>query len=420
MNEFEIFLRLLLSLGLGALIGAERERLGKEKDEFQFGGIRTFMFISLLGALSALLSKTTYDWINIAAFMGLIVVIAIGYSSSIKLSKGKSIGVTGEVSAFLVFLIGMLTLTEHLVLAVAITILVATFLFLKERLHLFLKKVSEKELLSTLIFAIITFVVLPFLPNKTFDPLGVINPFNIWLMVVFICGLSFIGYILTKLFGSGRGIGLTGLLGGMVSSTAVTMTFAARSKQDKNPASIYAIGALLANSIMFFRVLIAVFVINRQLIPVLLVPILTMGLVALLCAGFLWYIKDKKEKTKSREILYESPFNLKNAFKFGVFFAIILAVVKIAQLYLGHTGLYIASMVSGFVDVDAITLSMAGIAGKAILLRVAATAITLAVISNTVIKLGYALIFGSKEFGRKLGFSLGLAIVSGLVAILLL
>ncbi len=420
MIEFDIFIRFLLALGLGALIGAERERFAKTQDDFLFGGIRTFMFISLIGAISGYISEIYLDWFFIPAFAGIVLLITISYYASIKLSKGASIGITGEVTALLTFMIGLISFKGHLIIAVVLAIVITTFLYLKEALHGFIKKVSREEMYSTLMFAIITFVILPFLPNQTFGPLSVFNPYKIWLMVVFISGMGYVGYILIKILGSNKGIGLTGLLGGLVSSTAVTMTLAGNSKKEKNISVIKLLvfATIVANTVMFIRVLIEVYVVNKSVLDKVAVPMIVMLIVATASSLVLWLTRNKSEKTEKAEVAHTSPLSLGPALKFGILFAAVLFVVKLAQIYFGNTGIYLASVVSGFVDVDAITLSMANIAGTEISTSVAATAITLAVMSNTLIKFGYAAIFGSKEFRKTTGIVFALVVASGLVSIL--
>ena len=422
MTEVEIFLRFILSLMLGALIGAERERYGKKDDDFAFGGLRSYMFIALLGALSAFVAHELNKSFLIVAYAGLVVILAISYYTSIQLSKGKSIGMTGEIAALLVFTIGVLTQTEFLFAAVAITIIVTTLLYLKRHLHGLLNKISEQEVYSTLIFAIVAFVILPFLPNETYGPLAVLNPYKIWLMVVFICGMNYVGYVLIRVLGSQRGIGLTGLLGGLASSTATAITFAGRSKTEKNEliVRLFVFATILANAVMFVRVAIEVAVINRGLLPALLIPLGVMLLVSLACAGYFFKTRGAADASRQAPIAHKSPFSLGPAIKFGILFAFVLLLVKAAELYLGEMGLYAASIISGLVDADAITLSMAGIAGVSISEKVATSAIILAVMSNTLVKFVYASFFGSPRFRKMLGISFLIVILSGLAAIWLL
>jgi len=422
MTEFEILTRLLLALALGAIVGAEREKNAKKYDHLTFGGIRTFMFISLLGSLSALLSKEYFEWFILPIFLGLIVFIGLSYYFAVKLTNGKSIGLTGELAALLMFILGFLSFTEHVLLSIAVAIIITTFLYLKEWLHKFLGKISEIEIYSALMFGIVAFVVLPFLPNQTYGPFDVFNPYKIWLMIVLVSGMSFVGYILIKIFDSKKGIALTGFLGGIVSSTAVTINFSSKSKEEKNEHTLRLLlfGVLIANTIMIIRVLIIVFIINRALLEVLILPMLIMTLVASICSAYLWFTRKKLAGSQKADVHHDSPLNIKTALKFGILFGAILFVIKIAQVYFGKTGIYIASIVSGFVDVDAISLSVSNMAGANITLKIAATAITLAVMSNLIIKAAYASFFGSKKFRNDIGIMMGLIVLSGILAIWLL
>lgn len=417
MEEWNIFLRIILAIGLGALVGTEREKFAKKRDRFVFGGIRTFTLIALLGALSGLFFLEGNEWVLVLSFPVLAVFIGISYHHSVYLSKGEGFGLTSEISALLVFLCGFMVFTKHVFLGIATAIIIATFLYLKERLHALLTKIKEEEVYSTLVFAIILFVVLPFLPNKTYGPLDVFNPYQTWFMVVLICGISYIGYFLVRIFGSKKGIGMTGFLGGLVSSTAVTMAMAQKSKDDKNKNSVNMLifGTVIANTVMFIRVAVTVFIINSTLLKQFLPSILAMALTGAVSCAIIWYMGHKSES--NAEVVHKSPFTIGPALKFGAFFVVVLFSLKIAQMYFGNTGIYVASMLSGFVDVDAVTLSMAAIAGIEIAEKVAATSIMLAVISNSIIKMGYSFVFGSKEFSRKLSLIMIIMVVLGVLAL---
>jgi len=417
MTEFDLFLRILLAMALGLLVGAEREKFAKKRDDYVFGGIRTFTLIAILGAISGLFYLENNPWVLLLSFSALSALVLISYYFSVKLSDGKGIGITGEVAAILVFLSGFLTFTDHVLISVVISILTATFLYLKERLHDLLKRVSEEEIYSTFVFAIIAFVVLPFLPNQAYGPLDVLNPYTIWFMVVLICAIGYIGYFLTRVLGPKNGIGLTGFLGGLVSSTAVTMTMAEKSKREKNKNSVNMLvfSTIVANTVMFARVAASVLIVNSSLLAELLPALAVMALAGIVSAGITWFSSSKS--CCETKVEHKSPFRVSPALKFGAFFAVILFTLKAAEIYFGSTGIYIASLLSGFVDVDAVTLSMATIAGTGLSANIAATAIILAVMSNTIIKLGYSYVFGSKEFSKKVGLIMAVMIILGLITI---
>ncbi len=421
MIEFNVFLKFLLALALGALIGAERERFGGSGVFRIFGGLRTFMFITLFGSLSVFISNVYFQWFIIPAFIGLIVLVSIGYLASVWSSKGRDLGLSSEVTALLAFLLGMLIFVSEPVYSVGLAIILTTLLYLKNSLHSFVKTLSREEIYSTLVFAIIAFVVLPFLPDKAYDPLGVINPYNIWLMVVFISGLSYVGYFLIKIMGPKKGIGFTGLLGGLVSSTAVTLSMASDSKKKvyESVVGLLVFATVIANSVMFLRVLVEVYVVNKSLLSSLVVPMLLMAVVGFSSALFFWFNRDKKIVSSDLNVVHTSPFTLKPALKFAFFFSLVLLSVKLAQIYLGTSGVFAASVLSGLIDVDAITLTMANLAHSELSSNTAVTAITLAVLSNTFVKFVYAFIFGSRDFRKKLSIVFLLIIISGLLAILL-
>jgi uncharacterized membrane protein (DUF4010 family) len=418
MTEIEIFLRILLALGLGLLVGMEREKFAKKRDRYVFGGIRTFALISLLGSISGLFVLEGNFWVMALSFSALSAMVLMSYFYAVRLSNGKGIGLTGEIAALIVFFSGQMVFTEHILLSVAISIITATFLFLKERLHEMLKKASEEEIYSTLVFAIIAFVILPFLPDKAYGPLGVLNPRTIWSMVVLVCAIGYIGYFLIRILGPKTGVGLTGFLGGLVSSTAVTMNLAEKSKEEKgrDSANMLVFGTIIANTVMFGRVAVIVFIVSSNLFFELLPALLVMAIVGIAFAGYHWQFS--KKNGREAKVRHKSPFSLMPALQFGAFFAFVLFALKAGQLYLGSLGIYAASLLSGFVDVDAVVLSSATIAGLEITTEVAATAIILAVMSNTIIKIGYAYVFGSREFSRKVGLALGLMAVLGLAAVL--
>lgn len=420
MTDLQIFLNFLLAMGLGAIIGAERERFSGRK--MSFGGLRTHIIISLIGAISVYLSSLFFYWFIIPIFLSVVLIVSMGYYASLKSTNYKAIGITSEITGILTFFIGVLAFGKSPLFAVVLAITITIMLYLKDKMHSFVKSLSKDEIYSTLIFCVVTFIILPFLPNQTFGPLDVLNPYKIWLMVVFISGLGYIGYILIKILGSKKGLGLTGLLGGLVSSTAVTMSMATSSKKfnKTNIVNMFVFATLIANAVMFVRVIVEVYVVNRSILGKLLIPMIVMGIVALIGAGFFWFTRTKNGKSTETEVAHASPFTLGPAIKFGLLFGLVLFAVKAAELYFGSTGIYLASIVSGFVDVDAITLTMANIAGDTVSEKVAVTAITLAVMSNTIIKFIYASMFGSKDYRKKLGIVFGLVVIAGLLSIWLI
>ncbi|AUB57790.1 MULTISPECIES: MgtC/SapB family protein [Methanobacterium] len=408
-----LILKFLIALALGALIGIERER---KKEGAEFAGVRTFILIAILGTISAYLSQDfPYFWI--VSFAGLVVLVGLSYLVTTR--KNDDVGITTEIAAYLTFVLGMLCFAdEGMLLAPILAIIITTLLAIKPHLHQFAHRVSEKELINTLKFLIIAFVILPILPDEVMGPLAVFNPFQIWLMVVFISAISFTGYILMKIIGPERGLGVTGIVGGLVSSTAVATSMAARVKESGLLMKAAVFATVVASSMMFLRMLFEVSVINPTLLPKLSAPMMVMGVLGIILGIFVW--RRTEVRQMDADLKLDNPFSLKPALIFGALFLAILFLSKIANIYLGSSGVYLASIISGVADVDAITISMALLAPDTISNNTAVTAITLAAISNTVFKFLITLFLGTRKFGRNIGIIFLVVILAGLITIFVL
>ncbi|AUB60914.1 MAG: MgtC/SapB family protein [Methanobacterium sp.] len=408
-----LILKFLIALALGALIGIERER---KKEGAEFAGVRTFILIAILGTISAYLSQDfPYFWI--VSFAGLVVLVGLSYLVTTR--KNDDVGITTEIAAFLTFVLGMLCFAdEGMLLAPILAIIITTLLAIKPHLHQFAHRVSEKELINTLKFLIIAFVILPILPDEVMGPLAVFNPFQIWLMVVFISAISFTGYILMKIIGPEKSLGVTGIVGGLVSSTAVATSMAARVKESGLLMKAAVFATVVASSMMFLRILFEVSVINPALLPKLSAPMMVMGVLGIILGIFVW--RRTEVRQMDADLKLDNPFSLKPALIFGALFLAILFLSKIANIYLGSSGVYLASIISGVADVDAITISMALLAPDTISNNTAVTAITLAAISNTVFKFLITLFLGTRKFARNIGIIFLVVILAGLITIFVL
>ena len=403
-----------MALALGALVGLEREYARFRKKGHDFAGIRTYPLIALFGALAAYVGSivSVLVFVLCAFLMGLLIVLAY---FAVAEHVRTYIGATSEVAGFITFFIGALCFYNEMALAAIITIIMTFILYARSMLHGFAEKLKSHELKATLFFAIITFVILPFLPDKGYGPLGLFNPYVTWLMVILVSAISFVGYILLKWFGE-KGITLTGILGGLVSSTAVTTSFAQRSKKEKKIFRALVLGVILANGIMFVRVLIVVFTLNAELLSSLLIPLLSLIIVTALFSYYLW----KEAKTVKGKVELGSPFSLGPALKFGLLFALILALVKIGEVYFSSRGVYIVSFLSGVADVDAITISLSQLSKGSLPLETARNGILIAVLTNVAAKGGIAYWFGSKEFRKRVSLFFGVLILLGVGMVLLL
>ena len=404
-----LFHRFAIALALGLIIGVERER---EKIG-TFAGIRTFPLISLMGCAAALINDVFAPWVFAA---GLIVLAAVAITAYIYTATPRSYGITTEVASLLCFLFGGLVWWNLISLAAALAVVTVLLLTSKELLEGLSRKIGHQDIAAALQFGIITLIVLPILPDKTYGPLAVLNPHTVWLMVVLIAGINFVGYVLVKTLGPQQGIGLTGLLGGIASSTALTLGFSRRSRTEPALAPEFALAMVLACAVMFIRVLVEAFTVNSAVGRVLLIPIAASGCMGLLCCIGVWFARRRHAAVvpAGGQVKTSNPFELWPAILFGLLFGCILFIAKAAQVYMGTSGIYLSSVVAGFTDVDPITLSLANLAGDTIGTTVAARGIMLAALANTVVKMIIACTGAPALFKYALPI-LGLMVITGLV-----
>jgi uncharacterized membrane protein (DUF4010 family) len=396
MDNPDLALRFAVALGLGMLIGLERER---SKSEEGGAGVRTFALIALTGAIAGYLGKTLgLDWLALSIFFAVAALIIGQY---VVTSLRGDPGITTEISALLAFLLGLLCAHGQLQLAAWVAVAMALLLALKGWLHRLASRINASDVEATLKFGIVTLIILPLVPDHNYGPppFDVMNPYKIWLMVVLISALNFTSYLLIKIVGTEHGIGLAGLLGGLASSTAVTLGFSQRSRQPGEDASALALGILLAWTVMFFRVVIMTSLISWELGQRLM---LLVGLLAVTNLGACYWLWRKRRQTQRGEVQAGSnPFELDEAIKFGLLFGVVVLIAKAAQVYLGNAGLYLAAGIAGLTDVDAITLAMADLANTdESSVAISARAIVIAVMTNTLTKSAMAIGLGSPELRR--------------------
>ncbi|HXW08563.1 MAG TPA: MgtC/SapB family protein [Vicinamibacterales bacterium] len=407
------------ALLIGALIGLEREKRLSTEAEPGIGGLRTFMLIALVGAVAGwLVDALDMPWLLVAVVLVVAAVVLAGYVLAARVNP-DSLGVTTEIAAIGVCLLGAMTTIGHRDLAVALAIAIAAVLAYKQPLHGLVGKIGWDDLFAGLRLLIATFIVLPLLPNRPVDPLGALNPYSLWLLVLLISSLSLVGYVGTRWLGADRGIVLTGLTGGLVSSTAVTLSFARQSREARGKGTAYALaaGMLLSWCIMFGRVIAEVLVVNRALVGRVLLPFGAMGAAAAITAWAYFRAGASTQDSAAarvQEVPLRNPFSLTAAAKFGAFFAAILLVVKIVQTYAQGRGLYVVAALAGLTDVDAITLSMAELAKNGDP-RVPVNAIVIASLTNTLIKSAMAATLGGKVLRRPMVIAAAAIVATGIV-----
>lgn len=390
----EYLRRLAICLGIGLLIGMERTFHRKKEDDEEFAGIRTFTLVAVLGFLSALLATHFGTWFLGVSLAGLILFVVVSYYRSSVL-PGK-MGGTTEMATILTFLLGVLVFGGFILLALVVTVVTLLLLAYKPTLHGFVNKLSREELLAIIKFIIISALVIPFLPAGNFGPYDIWNLQDIWKMVILVSGVSLVGYLIAKVVGH-KGTLLAGAIGGLVSSTAVALTYSRRSKEAKGDAGTFyfAMAIISACTIMFPRILVEVYVVNRALAQQLWVPITLLSLTGF---GAAYYIYKRNVKDKNDgAVPLSNPLNFGTAIKFALFFAGVLVLVKYSTENFGDSGAYIAAAISGITDVDAITLSMAKLSQGNGNTALARNAILLAALSNTLVKFGMVLVVGSRS-----------------------
>ncbi|HYG75701.1 MAG TPA: MgtC/SapB family protein [Planctomycetota bacterium] len=429
MTEYEPFISLGVALGAGLLVGMQREQAalaeGGREDRYFVGGIRTYPLYALAGVVSTLLARQLGMWIIVAVFAAMVAPLLIAYASDVRNERDR--GITSEIAFVITFLLGVLAAirgvmdppaTRYLVVA-ATAVTLTTLLSLKEPLHALARSISIDDVYATVKFLILAVIVLPLLPNEAFGPYKALNPFHIGLMIVLMAALGFIGYVLIRSLGAGRGLALTGLVGGLVSSTVVTLAFSGRAKRSPEIANACALAVVLASTIMLIRVLILIAVVFPPLMATLIMPVAVMILAGLAGAGWFYYRGDKAGQDGD-EVKFHNPFELGLALKFGLLFALVLLASKAALEYFGQSGVYAAAVLAGLTDMDAITLSMADLAKGGLDHRTAATGILLGAASNTAVKAGLAISLGGWLFGKKIAAAFALMIAAGAATVAIL
>ncbi|MEW5849620.1 MAG: MgtC/SapB family protein [Myxococcota bacterium] len=406
MDQLEPFGSLGVALALGLLVGFEREQSAAEKVHPFPGGARTFPLVALLGAVCSMLAERAGYVLVLVVGLALSGFLLLSYWDDVR--KERNRGLTSEVAFLLTYVLGALATSRGLleptghraVVLLAVAVVATVILSLKPRLHAFARETTRDDILAVLKFLVVAVVVMPLLPDRTMDPLGTINPFKVGWMVVLIAGIGFVGYVAVRALGPGKGLGLTGLVGGLVSSTAVTLSFSGRARREPELAPSCALAIISASSIMFGRVLVEVGVVHFALVRPLLLPLGAMAVAGALASAY-FFRRAQISAATTGELDVQNPFELSSALKFGALFVAVLFLSKLATTHLGQGGTYLAGVLAGTTDVDAITLSMANLAREGLDPTVAVTTIILGTASNTMVKAGVAVVIGGWAFGRR-------------------
>ncbi len=420
-DQLQLFYRFGVALILGLFMGLQREyayRQGVEEEGELLAGARTFPIIALLGAAAALGTAELEDaWPFAVTVFTVGALLAVGHFWQ---ARERDMGLTTEMAALVAFFVGALSFWGYIRLAAALGVGTAVLLSLKVQTHRLARRIDSEDVYATLKFAVITVIVLPLLPQEGYGPppFDVLVPYNVWLMVVLISGISFLGYVLIQVVGPRRGVGLTGILGGLASSTAVTLSVAERSRDSKGLDRPFALAVLLAWAIMYVRVIVEVGVVHPPLLAYVWAPVLGVFAASLAYCAYLYVVQPTEEHDEPQTV--RNPFRLAPAITFGVLYAVILVLSNGAQSFFGDAGVYLSSLVAGLADVDAITLSMARLNESGDVQSETATrAIIIAAAANTVLKGGIVALTGTRGLRQAVVPGLLLIVGASAVAVLL-
>lgn len=415
LTGYENAARLALALGIGLLVGIERGWHTRDQSGgVRVAGVRTYALSGLLGGVWGFLGAELGDVVLGIAFLGFAALVILAYRTTAR--KEGDYGLTSEIAVLLVFALGVMAVRGDMALAAGAGVVTVALLDAKRYLHTWVRHLNALELDGAIKLLVISVVVLPVLPNKGFGPDEVLNPYKLWWMVVLIAGLSFMGYIAIRKIGERVGVLLTGVFGGLASSTAVTLGFARLGK--KTPAaSLSLVGGIAASStIMYVRVVIVVGLFNASLLSGLTLPMLLMALTSAAASVVLFQMAGRKATSAAIEI--DNPCDISMAVKFSVLLGAVMLASHYMRLWLGSAGVYALAALSGLADVDAISLSMAEQAQQGFDSRSAITAIVIAVAVNSLVKVAFVGFAAGRKMLLPMAAVTAAAVVAGAIGLI--
>jgi len=410
---------ILVSGCLGALIGLERQwdrQFHGAREDFP-AGVRTFSLWAVLGTLCAYLSGHAgpavflIGFALIAGFM--LVLVRLHF-------RGRTgSGLTTAASGVITYFVGALVFWDETRAAVVLTLSVLILLATKGKLHAWSKRMTEEDVRMALQFIAVSGVILPLVPDRAMGPFGSLNPHSIWLMVVFVSAVAFAGYVAVRQFGAGLGIALTGVVGGLASSTATTLAMSRQSLQRPEFSGEYATGINLACTVMLWRVALLVGVVAPDAFMILWPPLLLMSLPGT-ADGLIQMFSRSARAPVEGGAHYSNPLGLRVALQFAALYALVVLVIRGVDHFFGNSGVYVASLFSGLTDLDAITLSLSQTVNSGGLpAAVAAKGVVIAAIANTFVKAGMAASLGSGAMRKRVLLTLGATALLGVGALFL-
>ena len=400
-----------LAVGLGLLVGLQRERV-----DARLAGLRTFPMICVFGVLCAALGQAFGGWVLGAGFIALAALVVIGNVMAAQREEHHP-GITTEVAILVMFAVGALLLEGPREVAVVVGAGLAVLLHAKPVLLRITGRFSEADVRAIMQFALVSLVVLPILPDATFGPYEVLNLRQIWMMVVLVVGVSLAGYVAQRLLGAQRGIPAAGFFGGLISSTATTIGFSRRTAAEPGLELLALTVIVLAHAVLHGRVLVEIAVAGPSVLPAMATPIAIAGGVAIMAAlaTWLWARRSPPPETENR-----NPAQLGSALWFAGLYAAVLLVLAAARDHFGTGSLYLVAALSGFTDMDAITLSTTRLADSGdIPADVAWRTVLIAAMANSVFKLGAVWVMGSRRLGVLASILFGIYVAAAGALVLL-
>jgi uncharacterized membrane protein (DUF4010 family) len=412
----DVVLRLGVALAIGLLLGLERGWHERDLAEGKrIAGFRTFGLIALFGGLAATLSAEIGYFVVVAGLVS--VAIAFGIAQWHELKRDPDIGITTNVAALVAFGLGALAGTGRMFAAVSAAVVVALLLGVKPEMHHLLQRIERRELLATLRLLLISVVVLPILPDRTFDPWDALNPYQLWWMVVLVAGISYVGYFATRLIGERKGILATAVLGGLASSTATVLSLSRRARDRPENSGLFVSGMLAATATMFPRTLLIAAVVAPPLLPFLAAPLLSAAVTAAIAAALSARVAGKAKPSQSAETTHANPLDLKTALQFTLVLVPVMVLARVLKEWVGEAGLFALAAISGLVDIDAVTLSLATMVTDAdTTVVVAGMSIIVASVINTLVKPVIAFAVAGRAVGGRLLLTL-IAVLAVLIGV---
>jgi uncharacterized membrane protein (DUF4010 family) len=392
-----ITFKLAIALALGLIVGMERGWESRESPTgLRIAGVRSFGFVGLFGGVSALLAGQFGANVLAVAFLGLTLIVVASYVITSR--KTQDFGITTELSLLITFVLGALAGSGFEAEALASAVVMTVLLGLKQELHHTLEQLDRRELIATLQLLIVAAVALPLLPDRNLGPWQALNPRTIGWLVLLIAGISYIGYFAMRIFGTRVGLLATAVLGGLVSSTAVTLSYGRMARREQRNLALLGAGISLAAGTMAVRILVEVAIVNWSLLPWLVAPVAILAMVPLVAAVA---IASRTPSTpSSAEVQLKNPVELGSALGFGAVLSLLFILVRAFESWFGNAGIYALSAISGITDVDAVSLSLAQATRTNLPLSVGATGILIAAMVNTVVKALLATFIGGWQLAR--------------------